>query len=338
MNQTSDQTYSLADAGGSAPKQRYRTLQGAIAAISVVFVAWSLLNDKHILLRAKEIPLGDIGVIFTLLVVCFFLHAQRFVLLIEEHCRCRIPLLDWVRMLVVVRFMNNLLPQMGSIHRGIALKRDFGVSYTDYIAANIFFVWTDTVFNFLLALCLFQFSTAQLHLFGLPAATFLALSSATLAVTPFISHWLLRRVRNPSRVLQKLAEVADELIEGLRSPRYMIATTAIAIASFLLMTYVFQILLASIGAYVDLATLSVFYALYRLTFHINVTPGNVGIREIAYGLLCAQANIGMSQGLLIAAEFRVFTIVVLIAVGLAVAGKALRGALIQVRNERAPVK
>lgn len=324
----------VSEAGDSLPARPrsgrwYKTAQRLLAAVSVCFVVASLLRDKHIFAQAREIPLWDIAVILGVLIVAFLLHAQRFVLLIAEHCRCRIPLLEWVRMLVIVRFLNNLVPQMGSVHRGIALKRDFGVSYTDYIAANLFFVWTDTLFNFLIALLLFQLGTAQLELFGLSAGAFFALSSGALLVGPFLAHRLLSRTEGRSKILRKLAQVADALLEGLRSPRYLIATTALAIASFFLMTHVFRVLLGAIGAEVDLATLAVFYALYRLTFHLNITPGNVGIREIAYGLLCAQAHIGMSQGLLIAAELRVLSIVVLLTIAVSVAGKALRELFIE---------
>lgn len=316
----------------------YKFAQGVVAVLSIIFVVWSLAKDSDVLFQAKEISPRDIAIIIGILIVYFVLHAQRFVLLIEQHCGCRIPLLDWIRMLVVVRFMNNLVPQMGSVHRGIALKRDFGVSYTDYIAANLFFVWTDTLLNFVIAFALFAVGGTELQLFGVSAGTFLGASSVVLVIAPLFAQRLLTRIKAPSRIVRKLAEVADELTRGIKEPRYMVATTAIAIASFFIMTHVFRILLGAIGAEVDLATLAVFYALYRLTFHINVTPGNIGIREIAYGLLCAQAHIGMSKGLLISAELRVLSIIVLVTIGLAVAGREVREVWRTVRRRNATAK
>lgn len=229
-------------------------------------------------------------------------------------------------MLVVVRFMNNMAPQLGSVYRGITLKRDYGVTYTDYISANLFFVWTDTLLNFVIAAVMLWYFGTELELFGLPGAIFLGGASIGIFVTPLVAHAVLTRLSHPSKVLRKLSQVADELVRGLRDPVYMLAYNAIAVASFLLMAGVFKVLLDAIGAVVPLSTLAVFYALYRLTFHINLTPGNVGIREIAYGLLCAQANIGMSKGLLISAELRVLSIIVLVTVGMAVASRQIFGA------------
>lgn len=316
------------------PFKGKKALQALIGAVCVVFVLATLVKEREVLLQARSIAAGDIFTIFVLLVLYFVLYAYRFVLLIEKHCGCRIGLLKWIRMLVVVRFLNNMVPQMGSIHRGIALKRDFGVSYTDYIAANLFFIWSDTVLNFLIALLLFWGGSTALELFGLSAGSFLALSSGALVAAPFLAHLVIGFIPNPPKLIQKLGQVAEEVVSGVKDLRYMFSTACIAVVSFLITSHVFRVLLGTVGAEVDLATLAVFYALYRLTFHINITPGNVGIREIAYGLLCAQAHIGMSKGLLIAAELRVLSILVLLIIAASVAGREVVGAFRLVRERK----
>lgn len=96
-----------------------------------LFCFFSLLKDRTILAQAMKIPPKDIALILGILGVYCVLHAQRFVLLIEQYCRCRLPLLAWIKMLIAMRFMNDLVPQMGSVYRGIALKGDSGVSYTE---------------------------------------------------------------------------------------------------------------------------------------------------------------------------------------------------------------
>lgn len=329
-------THEACDVEGDIVRPKKRSalrswLQGIVGFLSAVFVVVAIMRDREALYQALELPITDGLIILGLLVGYFVLYAQRFVLLIEKHCRCRLGLLTWIRMLVVVRFMNNMAPQMGSIYRGVTLKRDYGVSYTDYISANLFFIWTDTLLNFIIAAALLWFLGTKLEFAGFPAATVLAGASVCILLAPLAAHIALTRIRHPSRILKKLSQVADELVRGLCDPLYMLSYNGIAIVSFLLMAGVFKILLEGIGAPVPLSTLAVFYALYRLTFHINLTPGNIGIREIAYGLLCSQAHIGMSKGLLIAAELRVLSIVVLVTVGAAVASRQLlsvwRGAL-----------
>jgi hypothetical protein len=324
-----------------SPKRCRRTtkiklFQRFIAIISVCFVVFSLIKDRTILEQAKNIPRRDVGLILALLTIYFILHAQRFVLLVEQHCRCRIPLLDWIRMLLVMRFMNNVVPQTGSIYRGITLKRDYGISYTDFIAANIFFIWTDTILNFVIALLFFILGTSQLEIFRTSALNILILGIIILIAAPFAARAFIRKLSSPSHpeFHRKLVQIVDELFRGIKQPRYIAVTTSIALISFLLMTEIFRILLGAIGAEIDLATLGVFYALYRLTFHINITPGNLGIREIAYGLLCAGAQIGMSKGLLISAELRILSVIMLTMVAIAVAGREMKEAWRGVRGGR----
>lgn len=307
------------------PKERseFRALRVTLAIVSVAFVVGSLVRDREALLSALSFSGKNILIIFALLILYFISYAYRFVVLIDKHCRCRIDLLTWIRMLVVVRFMNNLVPQMGSIYRGITLKRDYGVPYTDFISANVFFIWTDTLFNFLLAIILVVAVGAHLELFGMPVEQFILLAFIAVLIAPFLASKVLTYAPQSSKLLKKLAHVNQQLLEGLKDPKYMLGTTAIALVSFGLMGWVFKLLLLAVDVDVPISTLAVFYALYRLTFHVNITPGNIGVRELAYGLLCSEAQIGMAKGLLISTELRILSVLVLLIVGMAVSSKEI---------------
>ena len=255
-----------------SPKKRFKWLQVVVGLLSIGFVVLSIAKDPSALKQALKTSALDLSCILGLLIAYFVLYSYRFVTLIDKHCGHRIGLLSWIRMLVVVRFMNNMVPQMGSVYRGITLKRDFGISYTDYISANIFFIWTDTLLNFMMASFLLWYFNTDLNLFGLPASVSLGLGGVVLLTAPLCAHYALAFSARPSRVLTKLAQVSDNLMLGLKDLRYMIEINLIAIGSFLCMVGVFKLLLAGVGADVPFSTMAVFYALYRLTFHVSVTP------------------------------------------------------------------
>ncbi len=321
MTQPENQTDNASPHMAKGQRSGFKALRVALAIVSVAFVVGSLVRDREALVSALSLSGQSILIIFTLLILYFISYAYRFVLLIDKHCRCRIDLLTWIKMLVVVRFMNNLVPQMGSVYRGVTLKRDYGVSYTDFISANVFFIWTDTLFNFLLAIILVVAVGAQLELFGMPVEYFLLLAFIAVLISPFVASAALAKMPQSSKLLKKLAQVNQQLLVGLKDPSYMLGTTALALISFALMGTVFKLLLVALEVDVSISTLAVFYALYRLTFHVNLTPGNIGVRELAYGLLCAEAHIGMSKGLLISTELRILSILVLLIIGTAVSGK-----------------
>ncbi len=330
-----------------------RLFKISLAVITIVYIIQALARDRTALIAALALSPSSLAGIVGLLVLYFILYSYRFLLLIAKHCGCSIPLIPWIRMLVVVRFMNNLVPQMGSVYRGVTLKRDFSVSYTDYVSANIFFIWIDTFLNFSLAAFLLWFFHTDLILFGVPASAGLATGAVGLLLTPLVSHLIVQRMADRSSgeeeqavlksnvkaarylptLIKKCAEVSTNLMLGLRDLPYMVMTVLIALGSFLCMVGVFNLLLAGVDARASFSTLAVFYALYRLTFHVSITPGNIGIREVAYGLLCAEAQIGMSKGLVVAAELRVLSIVTLLLLGIIFAGGDLKKGLRLIRRE-----
>ena len=305
---------------------------------SLLAVIYALSHERETIRQAMLISPERLAFIITLLVVYFLIYSYRFVILIEKHCDCRIGLLPWLRMLIVVRFMNNTVPQMGTVYRGVHLKKDFGITYTDYISANLFFILTDTIFNFAIAAVLLIGTGNTLSFGGIHASWWLTAGFLGLLALPYLAAYVLSHFngahKTPNKIVRGLSEVTKEITASVRDLRYMAISNILAMASFMTMAWVFYLLLQAVEVDLPFGTLAVFYALYRLTFHVNITPGNIGIREIAYGLLCAQADVGMSKGILVSAELRVLSMIVLLALGVVLAWKDLRAAWTSMRSHR----
>jgi len=73
----------------------------------------------------------------------------------------------------------------------------------------------------------------------------------------------------------------------------------------------------------DLPSAALFFTVLTLLNQIVITPGNLGIKEVAYGVLAQQLQIGMAQGILVSLILRVLTLVVTTALGLAFGGRGL---------------
>ena len=315
-----------------------RAVKGVLLGGSLLAVLYALAHERETLQQALLMSPSRLALITALLIIYFLIYSYRFVILIEKHCNCRIGLLPWLRMLIVVRFMNNTVPQMGTIYRGVHLKRDFGVSYTDYISANLFFILTDTMFNFAIAAILLFATGNTLSFVGIHASVWLSAAFLGLVTLPYLISYALSHFssmqRSPGKIVKGLSEVAREITASVRDVRYMMYSNILAIASFMTMAWVFHVLLQAVEVDLPFATLAVFYALYRLTFHVSITPGNIGIRELAYGLLCAQADVGMSKGILVSAELRILTMVVLLILGLLFAWRDLLKGWASIRSQR----
>jgi uncharacterized membrane protein YbhN (UPF0104 family) len=307
----------------------FKFIKWTLLASSLLAAIYVMARERGTLQQALQISPSQLVLIIALLAIYLVIYSYRFLILIEKHCDCRIGLLPWIRMLIVVRLMNNTVPQLGTVYRGVHLKKDFGVSYTDYISANVFFVISDTVFNFAVAALLLMATGNPLSFWGIHASLWLTLALIGLLAAPYIASYIFDRFsfkKVPSKIVQSLSAVARDITQSLRDSRYMLYSNILALSSFVTMALVFHILLQAVSVDLPFATLAVFYALYRVTFHVTITPGNIGIRELAYGLLCAQADVGMSKGILVSAEVRILALLVLLIMGLCLGWRDLRDA------------
>jgi uncharacterized protein (TIRG00374 family) len=67
--------------------------------------------------------------------------------------------------------------------------------------------------------------------------------------------------------------------------------------------------------------IAIFYKIItNLLNKIIITPSNVGVREIVYGILSKEFEIGMSQGMLVSLIIRAIGIIIITVLGLAIGG------------------
>ncbi len=255
------------------------------------------------------------------------IYACRYLTVMEKCSGKKIPFRPWLKLLVLGRFLNKFVPQLGNIYRSMKMKQDFDISYTNYIAAFASFAWMDTVLGFVIALIVFS-------VFNLDTAgglqrivLVMVVLTVVLAVAPFGLNLLLKSLNFSSKPLSwlhgKLTEVLSTTLTNLRSMSYMLNITLTGILLFAYMCLLFYICFMSLGIPVNIPAIVIFYALFKLSSHVNITPGNLGIQEIAYGVLSEMLNIGLAQGIAVSAVLRIMGFIVLVTCGMFLGGFGL---------------
>ena len=290
----------------------------------VVFFFWSKRSDLKIIFNFKP------QMIFLLIILHFvflLLHSYRY-LIVQEKCNdVRIPFSNWFRVFILGRFLNQFIPQMGSVYRGVRLKEDFQISYTRYITGFFAFAWMDSLFNFLIALMVLLISGRSLRFGTLKAQYLLIVLIAFSAVGPIVLNVLLQLMRFRMKSLQwihsRLSEVFAVTVGSFTDWRYILKVYLIGLVTFAQMCVYFYVGFLSFGISVTLPVIVLFYALYKLNTYVVITPGNFGILEIVFGVLSASLNIGMAQGIVISMTLRILSSIVLVALGLVFGGMDL---------------
>ena len=299
----------------------------ALTLFCLGYVGYFFSHNHEDLKVLRHFSFPMISGILLLHIVHLFCFSLRFRATVEKCSNSAIPVFEVFKLITLSRFLNQMLPQSGNFYRGFHLKKEYKVTYTRYVAACASLAWMDICFNFLLAPIVVTAAGSSLRLGRYSARDLFLFSTAVVAGAPFVAEPIFRMMKLRSKYLAwlhaKLSEVLRITIDNLRDGRYVGKFVFWNTVMFGLVASMLYLAFVGLGIRMSLAEITVFYALYKLSIYVNITPGNLGVRELAYGVLSQQMNIGMAEGILASAIIRILGYFVLIGLGLAFVGLAL---------------
>jgi uncharacterized membrane protein YbhN (UPF0104 family) len=305
-----------------------RIVRWAIGLACLVYVVRYFLVNWEDVSSTFRLDLPVVAGIFGILLFHLLVHAVRFHVVITKCSGRRVPFLQWLRIFVHARFLNNVLPQAGNAYRIVTLKSTYGITYTRYITSHVAAFWMEVIVNFALAGAVVAAADPALTVGDVPLVPMLLGAAAAVFAGPFVVELVSRRFQFRVQAMawahQKMSELLRVTRESVRDVPYLLRVLGLVLVQFVDMTIVFYLTFLSLGKNVDLATLAAFYALYKLSAYFIIAPGgNLGVREVLYGLLGAQMGIGTTEGMLASVVIRVLSFISLVLVGLSFGGAGL---------------
>ena len=245
--------------------------------------------------------------------------------MILEKCSDRkLRFFYWFRLYILGRFLNTVISQAGNFYRSFRLKHDCGISYTSYIGSFTSFAWMDTFINFFIAAIAIAVVDADFKLGPFLVWKMLLFLSLALFAIPIALELFFRKISFTNKRMKwihsKLDEVLTVSVNNIRDPLFMLKVILLGLAVFIRTCLAFYIYFSIFDVHVTIPLLVVFCALSKLSTFFILTPGNLGVQEIAYGFLSKQMGIGMAQGILVSAFIRVIGTCVIITLGLIFGG------------------
>jgi hypothetical protein len=270
-----------------------------------------------------------------LMIICIILisvttlitFSYRFKIIMHKCSGKNPPFWEWFKVIMLARFYNMFFAQSGNIYRGVELKRRFGISYTDYVSASVSFGWMDICIDLIITGVIIILIRPEFKLGNFKAYQFVALLLLVIICLPILADFLLKRIStNASSLLwikSKLSQVLTATISNLKDLSYLakIVIWGLLVAAQTLIVY--YILFTAFEIKLDIPSLMLFYALLKLSSAVIITPGNIGIQEIAFGVLSTQIGGGMAQGILISAISRVLGSSIIIILALILGGSGM---------------
>jgi len=301
-----------------------RFAQYALVALCTIYVVQFFRANTDALKLAAAVRPSAVVWLIVLNLVSLLLQSCRQRIVLVKVSQRHIPFWRWYQLFVLGTFINRAFPQAGALFRSIRLKAEYGVPYTRYISAYVSFSWLDTAINFITALVVVHFTQPDLAIAGYPARLIIiALIILTLVATPVVGSailWLRGRVPWFAWAQNRLAEVFEATFATLGDAGYLAKVAATGLLSFALTAVVFQVSFRAFGTDVPWSVLALYCVMMKLSNQIVITPGNMGVREVAYGLLGRLAGVGEGQALLVSILTRLVTTIVVIVMGLSLGG------------------
>ncbi|MEI7835434.1 MAG: lysylphosphatidylglycerol synthase transmembrane domain-containing protein [Planctomycetota bacterium] len=308
-----------------------RLLLVAACAAAIVYVAHQKRKDLAVLLNIRPWIMAALGGLFA---TYYALESVRYQIVLSRVAQVRIALGEWFRLFVLAQWLNIFFPQLGTVYRGVQLRKLHGVSYTGYISSYAAFAWVDICLNMLITLAALAATRSPLRIANLPAWGFmLALLGSVvivpLALSAFLSLLPASRHRHLAWAHTKSRQVVVAMRQSVTDAGYLARIALLGVVTFGIMTAAFGVCFLGLGLPVSLPGLTLFYALYKLSTYVVVTPGNIGLLELLCAALGEQIHVGAVAGLLACGMVRVSGYAVLAALAMGMGG--LR--LIRQRNE-----
>jgi len=315
-----------------------KLLQWILALLFLALACKLLVDNKDSLIRLKEFRLRHIIALCAMYSGLLFIIAYRSLLIIRTLTDLKISFWNWYKIFIISRMGNILFSQAGNIYRAGVLKGRYRLSYTNYVNFYFFFAWVDTLLNFVLVLCLILLLRPTLTIGGIYGMELVGIVMAAILVGPILAEKILNALHPRSGVLVKVFGKLHGMVVTMLSQGsnvgLMVRIIILGLAGFAIGVLLLGITFRGMGIQPSLTDLALFLALYKLSTYIVLTPGNIGIREMAFGFLSHVLGIGMAEGIMASAILYSVHAVLVIPLGMVFGSKHLFGREKSSKTER----
>lgn len=301
-----------------------RSLRWMLAALLLALTVRLIAANPAPFRELAHIEPHVLGGMVLLMVFNQWLMSLRYQLVLKYCAGVTLSTGRWFQLTSVGQFLNLFVPQLGHVYRGVVLQRDAGLAYSAYTTGLFVFFWFELLVGIALAVLVVSAHDPGFRLGGVYVLPVLFAMLIGLLMLPQLVSVTVARVQFRSvRALQALESARSSLTraqDALRSGSVVAKFVAINLVVVVVQVAMLWLAFDAVGGPPDVGRLMLFQVLLKLSGMIMITPGNLGLTELAYGALAGASSTGVQHGIAAALLMRTLGTVVLIALGVAFGG------------------
>lgn len=205
-------------------------------------------------------------------------ESLRMQVVLQRAAGMRFGMLFMLRVFVLSRILNLVVPQSGTVFRIAEINSRYGARITETTGGMVAFVWISTVAN-LAAAAVIEFVAGDDAAGPWPA---LAAVAVTAAIAPFVVVLLVGRLSSGRPIVDRLGRLARSVIAVVRDGRVIARFAVLWMATVGLVVAVYASGFAIAGDVPPIALMIVLYTLVQASSFVVLTPGNLGIQELGF--------------------------------------------------------
>ena len=315
---------------------RSRALPWLLLVLAVIATVILVVARGEDLQSLRDVQPGFLALLLVMQVVYLGVQSARFHVVLVRFAEQRVGFWAWMRMFVIGRFLNLFIPHAGNVYRAVEVRRRFDVRIQDFLVAFINTPWLAMILNYAFGALFVGLLAGDVVVAGWPLWLLLTAAMVVTSLAPLVALSILplfpQRIRAAAWLRGRLQEMVGVTLQSLREPSYLWRVTFWTLIAFVQASTMLWIGFVALGVPVGVAEAIAFYVLLQLATYVQVTPGNLGLQELAFAALSAGFGAAATDGVLVSTIVRVTGVIALLVTSLPVGGlEALRAT----RAERA---
>jgi|GEM_PF-1678998 uncharacterized protein (TIRG00374 family) len=293
-----------------------KTISRVITVLLVALFVWyfiSHIEDFRILLNINIAYIVLLVGIYVTGIVVNSLFMKWSIALFGK----KIGFKESIRVSMISTVGNFFAPSgSGLAFRAMYLKKYHGLAYSNYVSimfCNYIFAFFVNALLGLFALCIVRENYSQFFLILMVFFVILLISSM-MAFSVRIKE---RRVVYKYKIVQSIFEILVQITKGwgliLANKKVMTGLFMLTITNATLIILGSYLIMNSLNIHLSFAGLILFSVIGALSVFINITPGNLGVRESVYIIFSTVVGLTTSQILAAAVLDRAILFVVILA-------------------------
>ncbi len=293
-------------------------LFNSLIAISLLFLIYLIIKQDN-----TEINLYNLLNISDLFLIIFFsltynlITSKRFLVVINSKKFLNLKFIFWNSYFVKGQILGYLIPQSGVVYRAFILKEIHGFSYSKYTGLYIllisFEIFLLSLVFLLISVLFFSNNNSSLYLAFIPIIYILLFTLVTL-VSLFKFKFVIRLLKKIRFYWLKVIIIETQImfVRMLLYKKNLFLFIIFSILKIIFGLALYYLVLRLFESSIEFNQTVYFFTANQLFEPFKITPQNLGIMELIFGIIAVQVSLSIKIGIFVKVVLRLIDMISLL--------------------------